>query len=80
MRTTQSSESPPPLAIFDRVYYARTFNWSTVGIDGGTTIQSVNFTLNTSMPAGTYQLILTGAGMQSVPVSIAITQAQVAGQ
>ena len=62
------------------VYYARTFYWSTVGIDGGTTIQSVNFTLNTSMPAGTYQLILTGAGMQSVPVSIAITQAQVAGQ
>jgi hypothetical protein len=46
-------------------YYARTTNWSQVGVDGGTTPETVNFTLNPSITPGNYILIVSGAGISS---------------
>ena len=60
-------------------YYARTTNWSQVGVDGGTTPETVNFTLNPSITPGNYVLIVSGAGISSFPIFINITAAQVAG-
>lgn len=55
------------------VYYAKTTNWSYVGVGGGSTPQSVDFTLNSQLTAGTYSLIVSGAGIQSTPVPVAIS-------
>jgi hypothetical protein len=63
------------------VYYCRTTNWSTEGVDGGgNTLQSVNFTLNSAVTPGNYILYLTGSGIPSFPMFINITAAAVAGQ
>jgi hypothetical protein len=63
------------------VYYCRTTNWSTVGVDGGgNVIQSVNFTLNSAITPGNYVLYLTGSGIPSFPMFVNITSAEVAGQ
>ena len=51
-----------------RVYYARTSNWSSVAVGGGTTPQTVNFTLPAGIPSGKYLLTVTGAGISSPPV------------
>ena len=61
------------------VFYARTTNWSSVGVDGGTTPETVNFTLNPLLPPGNYSLIVGGAGISSFPVAINITAGEVAG-
>ena len=62
------------------VYYCRTTNWSTVGVDGGgNVVQSVNFTLNSAITPGNYVLYLTGSGIPSFPMFINITAAAVAG-
>jgi hypothetical protein len=60
------------------VFYARTFNWSNtdIGKKGG---QRVNFTLNPGMPADTYSLAVSGAGISSKPVCIEIRTAEVRG-
>jgi hypothetical protein len=62
------------------VYYARTTNWSSTGVDGGTSPETVNFKLNPSLPAGNYSVIVSGAGIQSFPIFVSITQAEVNGQ
>ena len=54
------------------VYYARTTNWSSVAVGGGATPQTVNFTLPAGIPAGTYTLTVTGAGVTSLPVAFSI--------
>ena len=61
------------------VYYARTTNWSSTNVDGGTTPETVNFTLNPAITPGNYVLIVSGAGISSFPVFINITAAEVAG-
>jgi hypothetical protein len=63
-----------------KVFYARTTNWSAVGVDGGTTPETVNFTLNPGITPGNYVLIDSGAGISSFPLFINITAAEVAGQ
>jgi hypothetical protein len=63
-----------------QVYYARTSNWSSVGIATGTTLMTTNFTLNPAMPAGPYALIVSAAGISSAPMFVNITQSQVQGQ
>jgi hypothetical protein len=55
-----------------RVYYARTSNWSSVAVGGGTTPQTVNFTLPAGIPSGNYSLTVTGAGVSSAPVPFAV--------
>jgi hypothetical protein len=55
-----------------RVYYARTSNWSSVAVGGGTTPQTVNFTLPAGIPSGNYLLTVTGAGITSAPVNFVV--------
>jgi hypothetical protein len=61
------------------VYYCRTSNWSTVGVNGGAALQTVNFTLNPVVTAGNYALTVVGAGIPSFPVFVNITQNEVNG-
>ena len=61
------------------VYYCRTSNWSTVGVDGGATLQTVNFTLNRVVTAGNYALTVVGAAIPSLPVFVNIKQSEVDG-
>jgi hypothetical protein len=62
------------------LYYARTTNWSSTSVDGGTTPETVNFTLNPSVTPGNYSLVVTGAGISSFPIFINITEAEVTKQ
>lgn len=62
------------------VYYAKTTNWSSVAVDGGSTPETVNFTLNPAITAGNYSVTVTGAGISSFPVALNVTAAEVAGQ
>ena len=56
------------------VYYARTTNWSYIGVGAGPASQTADFTLNSSMPGGTYTITVCAAGLQSVPVSATVSQ------
>lgn len=58
-------------------YYCRTTNWSSVGVATGTKPETVNFTLNPGVTAGTYSAIVSAAGISSAPVTITITQGEV---
>ena len=62
------------------VFYARSSNWSSTSVDGGTTPETVNFTLNPRVTPGNYSLVVSGAGISSVPVAVNITADQVAEQ
>lgn len=62
------------------VYYCRTTNWSSTAVAGGSTVQTVNFTLNPAVTPGNYVLVVSGAGISSFPLFVNITQAQVNGQ
>lgn len=53
------------LASGSKVYYTRTTNWSTVNVATGSTSESVDFTVPTSVPAGTYELTVSAAGLRS---------------
>jgi hypothetical protein len=59
------------------VFYARTTNWSSVGVDGGSSPETVNFTLNPGVTPGNYTIVVSGAGISSFPIMINITQAEV---
>ena len=61
------------------VYYARTSNWSKVSV-ADTTSQTVDFTLKSGTPAGTYSMVVSGAGVQSTPTCITITAKEAAGK
>jgi hypothetical protein len=77
----QMDENYPVLRMTDtsgNVYYCRTTNWSTKGVATGNEPESVNFTLNPSMPAGTYSAVVTGAGISSQPFSVTVTPTQAA--
>jgi hypothetical protein len=60
-----------------KVYYARTTNWSQIGIGGA---ETVNFTLNPRITPGRYALIVSGAGISSNPFDIQITDDEVEGE
>ena len=51
------------------VYYARTFNWSNVGVMTGSTPVTTEFTLPAGLPAGTYSLAVVANGISSDTVS-----------
>jgi hypothetical protein len=61
-----------PNAANCKIYYARTSNWSSVAVGGGTTPQTVNFTLPEGIPAGQYLLTVTGAGISSAPFTFIV--------
>jgi len=67
----QSDENYPIVRFTDATgltYYARTSQWSYIGVGGGTTPQTVEFAINPQMPAGTYLLTVSAAGLSSDPV------------
>ena len=51
--------------------YCKTTNWSSTAV-GSVGTETVNFTIPPTVPAGNYELIVSGAGIQSVPVAISI--------
>lgn len=53
------------------VYYCRTTNWSSVGVDGDKP-ETVNFTLNSAVTPGNYELTVVGTGITSDSVKIRI--------
>jgi hypothetical protein len=61
------------------VYYCRTANWSTVGVDGGFALETVDFTLPLGISAGNYLLTVVGSGIPGFPIAINITENEVNG-
>jgi hypothetical protein len=60
------------------VYYARTTNWSNVGVATGTVPETVNFTLGPGLTTpGNYAVIVSGAGISSASVFLNITAAEI---
>jgi hypothetical protein len=68
-----------PLARFTSsgglVYFGRTSNWTTDGVDTGSAIQTATITLPTGIPTGTFSVsvVTNGVASASVPVTIAAT-------
>jgi uncharacterized repeat protein (TIGR01451 family) len=52
-----------------KVYFARTFNWSSTGVATGSLPVSTDFSLPANMPFGTYSLSVVANGIASDPVS-----------
>ncbi|MBV8841322.1 MAG: hypothetical protein JO307_00800, partial [Bryobacterales bacterium] len=78
----QMNSNYPIIRMIDaagNVFYARSSNWSTI-VGGGTTPEAVNFTLNPGVRRGDYSLIVSGAGLSSLPFSIHITGDQADGR
>ena len=52
------------------VYFARTFNWSSTGVQTGATSVTTEFTLPPSLPAGVYSLAVVTNGIASASIAI----------
>ncbi len=50
------------------VYYGRTFNWSSTGVQTGTNIVTTEFLPPPNLPQGNYSLVVTANGIASDPV------------
>jgi hypothetical protein len=77
----QMNSNYPIIRMIDatgNVFYARSSNWSSI-VEGGTTPEAVNFTLNPGVTRGDYTLIVSGAGLSSLPATIHITGDEIAG-
>lgn len=48
-----------------KVFYARSFNWSSTNVQTGATLDSTLFTLPAGLPNGTYSLVVTANGNSS---------------
>ena len=57
------------------ISYARTYNWSSTGVQTGSTPLSVNFALPLGLPAGTYSVEAVGNGLASSPTNLTIPTA-----
>ena len=54
----------------DNVYYGRTYNWSSTGVQTGTKLVTTEFTLPPSEPGGgSYSLVVIANGIASAPVT-----------
>ena len=51
------------------IYYCRTYNWSSTGVQTGNTPVSTDFTTPLGLPAGTYSLVVVANGIASDPVT-----------
>jgi hypothetical protein len=76
----QMNENYPIVRLRDpvtgNVYYCRTSNWSSVAV-AGSEPETVDFTLNSAVTPGSYQLTVVGAGIASQAVPIAITSEEI---
>lgn len=52
-----------------KVYYARTYNWSSTGVMTGSNLVTTEMSLPASIPAGNYNLSVIANGVSSDPVS-----------
>ena len=55
------------------VYYARTSNWNSTGVQRGNAPDTTQFTLPAGLPVGTYSLVVVANGISSDPVSFTPT-------
>jgi hypothetical protein len=63
------------------VFYAKTTNWSNFNVGISSVPETVNFTLNPNLTTpGNYSVVVSGAGIQSFPVTFTITQAMILSQ
>lgn len=51
------------------VYYGRTFNWSSTGVQTGNRVVSTDFTVPLNLPAGNYSLVVVANGIASDAVT-----------
>lgn len=51
------------------VYYARTFNWNSTGVQTGSRVVTTEFTLPQNLPAGSYSLVVVANGNASAPTN-----------
>jgi hypothetical protein len=56
----------------NRVFYARTYGWSSDAVAAGATPQTTDFTLPPGLPAGTYSVSVVANGSASAVVSLTI--------
>jgi hypothetical protein len=54
------------------IYYARTFNHSTMGVATGTVEHSTNFRFSFAIPTGEYDLSVVANGIPSMPVRVTV--------
>jgi hypothetical protein len=52
------------------IYYCRTFNWNSTGVQRGSALDSVEFAPPAGLPAGTYELRVIANGFASDPISV----------
>jgi hypothetical protein len=57
----------------NQTFYARTYNWSSTGVQTGNALESVNFVLPSGIPAGNYSLYVSGAGISSQAFHFQVT-------
>jgi hypothetical protein len=56
-------------SVTGNVYYARTFNWSSTGVQTGNHLITTEFSLPQNLPAGTYSVVVVANGNPSVPTN-----------
>jgi hypothetical protein len=78
----ESDENYPIVRFVDQgsgnTWYARTTNWTTTGVQVPKAMRT-DFTLKAGTPAGTLAVVVSGAGIQSLPLCVTLTAGQVAG-
>jgi len=62
------------------IYYATTSNWSTTGVQTGSTVETVNFTIPNNLPKTTLSLYVSGAGLSSTAFSFGNSGVTVSGE
>jgi hypothetical protein len=55
-----------------KVYYCRTFNFSTMGLQTGTVIHSCKFQVPSGVPIGNYRLVVVANGIPSRPFTVQV--------
>jgi hypothetical protein len=58
-----------------RVYFGRSFNWSSTGVMTGTNLVTTEFTVPAGLPVGTYSVVAVANGISSAPFSLQVSQA-----
>ena len=74
----ESDENYPIVSLTAKdgsVFYATTSNWSNTDV-GKQGAQTVDFTIQESIPAGKYRLVVSGAGIRSKPFCVRLTADQ----
>ncbi|MBA3647807.1 MAG: T9SS type A sorting domain-containing protein [Chitinophagales bacterium] len=54
------------------IYYARTYNWNSTGVQRGSAADTAKFTLPVNLPQATYSMVVTSNGFSSDAVSFTV--------